>query len=171
MNDTLNTLYNRRSIRSYESKKVDKEIINEILKAGTYAPSARNMQSSIIIVVNDNQVHKKLVELGSSFRGMDPFYGAPHIILVLSKKDTFCPIQDGSLVLGNMMLAAKSLNVGSCWINCLKDILELDEAKELKEKITEGGTYIPVGALILGYPKDNVWPDAKERKEGYIRYL
>ncbi len=171
MNETLNTIYNRRSIRSYDQKEVSKEILSEILKAGSFSASARNMQSSIIIMVNNKDIHNKLVELGTNIRGMDPFYGAPHMILVLSKKETFCPIQDGSLVLGNMMLAAKSLGVGSCWINCLKDILELPEAKELKETITENGTYIPVGALIVGYPKDDVWPEAKERKEDYIRYI
>lgn len=171
MNDTIKTIIERRSIRDYEQQLVNKDILNEILKAGTYAPSARNSQSSIIILVEDEIVKNKLKELSVKLRGTDTFYNAPHIVLVLSKKDSFCPIQDGSLVLGNMMLAAKSLNVGSCWINSLKDILNMEEADDIKEKIDPNNEYIGVGALILGYPKNNIWPSEKTKKEDYIRYI
>ena len=171
MNETINTLLLRRSIRDYEGKLVDECILNEIMKAGTYAPSARNSQSSIIIHVKDEKVRMKIKELSKIIRGVDAFYNAPHMILVLSRFDSFCPIQDGSLVLGNMMVAAKSLGVGTCWINCLKDILKLPEAKELKDLIDPNDEYIAVGALILGYPKDDKWPDEKAKKEDYIRVI
>ena len=94
MNDTIKTIIERRSIRDYEQQLVNKDILNEILKAGTYAPSARNSQSSIIILVEDEIVKNKLKELSVKLRGTDTFYNAPHIVLVLSKKDSFCPIQD-----------------------------------------------------------------------------
>ncbi len=171
MNNTIDAIYSRRSIRSYESTKVSEDILKEIMIAGTYAPSARNMQSSVIYLVKDDVVHNKLVDLGVLLRGSDPFYGAPHIVLVMSKKDTFCPIQDGSLVLGNMMLCARDFGVGSCWINCLNDILNLKEAKELKDLIDPNNEYVGVGALILGYPKDGIWPKEKEKKKDYIKYL
>ena len=171
MNETINTLYTRRSIRDYEEMQVNEEILNEIMKAGTYAPSARNSQSSIIIYVKDENVRLKIKELSKIIRGMDAFYNAPHMMLVLSKAESFCPIQDGSLVLGNMMVAARSLGVGTCWINCLKDILKLPEAKDIKDLIDPNDEYIAVGALILGYPKDKEWPSEKPKKQDYIKVI
>lgn len=171
MNETINTLKLRRSIRDYSETKVNEEILNQIMQSGTYAPSARNSQSSIIILVKDVNISNKLKELSKKVRGVDSFYNAPHIMLVLSKYDSFCPLQDGSLVLGNMMIAARSLGVGTCWINSLKDILSLDEAKDIKHLIDPLDEYMAVGALILGYPKDDIWPDEKVKKNDYIRYI
>lgn len=172
MNETLNTIANRRSIRSFESKEISKEDMELILQAGANAASAMNMQSGKIFLVTDPTIQNELRRIGASIspRKTDPFYGAPYIIMVLAKKNTPCPIQDGSLILGNMMLASRSLGIGSCWINCLKNILSTDEGKKIKEMIDKDDEYLVVAALVLGYPKDNIWPASKEKKKDYIDY-
>lgn len=173
MNETLNTIYNRRSIRSFKDEKISEHDLDLIIKAGTLSPSALNMQSGKIVVVKSEEVINLLREIGTSIfpKHVDPFYGAPNIILVLVKKDTFCPVQDGSVIMENMMLACRSLGIGSCWINCLNDILNNDSAKGIKKLIDEHDEYIGVAGMAFGYPKDDVWPEAKPRKNDYVIYL
>lgn len=172
MNDTLNTIYNRRSIRNFESTPISNKDLNLILEAGTYAPSAMNMQSGKIFLVTDPTIQNELRRIGTTIspRKSDPFYGAPYIVMVLAKRDTHCPIQDGSLIMGNMMLASRSLGIGSCWINCLKDILNAEDGKKIKNIIDKDDEYLVVAALALGYPKDGSWPTTKEKKADYINY-
>lgn len=173
MNDTLDTIFTRRSIRSFKEEKISNKDLELILKAGTFAPSALNMQKGKIVVVENPKIIQQLREIGTSIfpKHIDPFYGAPHIILVLVKKDSFCPIQDGSVIMENMMLACRSLNIGSCWINCLSDILKNEKATNIKKQIDEHDEYIGVAAMAFGYPKDNKWPEAKPRKNDYIMYI
>lgn len=173
MNETLNTIFNRRSIRNFDTKEISNDDLNLILQAGTCAPSALNMQSGKIFLVCDKHIQNELRRIGTTIspRKTDPFYGAPYIIMVLTKKSTPCPLQDGSLILGNMMLASRSLGIGSCWINCLKDILNTDDGQIIKKKIDENDEYLVVGALALGYPTNDMWPEAKAKKDNYINYL
>ena len=172
MNETLNTIANRRSIRSFEPTTISDNDLKLILEAGTCAPSAMNMQSGKIFLVTDPTIQNELRKIGTSIspRKSDPFYGAPYIIIVLAKKNTPCPIQDGSLIMGNMVLASRSLGIGSCWINCLKDILNTEDGKKIKDIIDKDDEYLAVAALALGYPKDGIWPTTKEKKEDYINY-
>ncbi len=173
MNETINTIISRRSVRCFEEQKISTKDLELIVKSGTYAPSALNMQSGKIIVINDQATINLLKTIGTNVspKHTDPFYGAPNIILVLVKKDSYCPIQDGSVIMENMMLACRSLNIGCCWINCLKDILLQPNAKELSNKINPNNEYIAVAGLVLGYPKDNLWPDEKPRKVNYVEYI
>ena len=105
MADTLNTLKTRRSCRAYTSEHVEEEKLNAIIEAGTYAATGMGKQSPIILVIKDPAVHEQLRKLNAAAMGMDidPFYGAPNLLVVLANKDIPTYIYDGSLVMGNMM--------------------------------------------------------------------
>lgn len=169
MNETLQTLKNRRSVRAYLPKQIKEEELHQILEAGIYAPTGMGAQSPIMVVVQDKETISYLSKLNAEVMGStsDPFYGAPTVIIVLADKNRGTCVEDGSLVIGNMMNAAASLGVGSCWIHRAKEVFESSEGKELLKKWGIHGDYIGVGNCILGYA-DGELPAAKPRKENYI---
>lgn len=169
MNETLNTLETRRSIRSYRSEQVPEDVLEEILRAGTYAPTGMGMQSPVMVVVQDPGMIGKLSELNAAVMGTDsdPFYGAPTVIVVLADKERGTCVEDGSLVMGNLMNAAASLGIGSCWIHRAREVFAGNEGKELmKTWGLDPEKYIGVGHCILGYAAEP--GKAKPRKEGYV---
>lgn len=169
MNETLNTLETRRSIRSYKSEQVPEEILEQILRAGTFAPTGMGMQSPVMVVVQDTDTIRKLSELNAAVMGSDgdPFYGAPTVIAVLADKARGTCIEDGSLVMGNLMNAAASLGIGSCWIHRAREVFAGKEGRELmKTWGLDPEKYIGVGHCILGYAAEP--GKAKPRKEDYI---
>lgn len=119
MNETIKNMIERRSIRKYTSEPVPQEIIDEIVEAGTYAATGRNAQSPIIIEVTNKELRDRLSALNAKImgkeEGFDPFYGANTVLIVLADKSKPTYLYDGSLVMGNLMLAAHSLGIGSCW--------------------------------------------------------
>ena len=132
MNETIQTLIARRSVRKYKKESIPKEILAEILKAGTYAPSGMNQQSSIILAITNQEVKNQLARMNAKILGkeeMDPFYGAPVVLVVLADASIPTAIYDGSLVMGNLMNAAASLGIGSCWIHRAKEVFETEEGK------------------------------------------
>lgn len=169
MNETLNNIITRRSIKKYKSDMIPDEIIDKILEAGTYAPSGMNRQSSIIIAVKNKQIRDKLSKLNAKIMGndqIDPFYNAPVILIVLADKTIPTHIYDGTLVMSNLMLAAHSLNIGSCWIHRAKEMFETTEGKEILKSLEIEGDYIGIGNCILGYIDEEKTPSP--RKEKYI---
>ena len=169
MNETLQTLKNRRSVRSYLPEQIKDEELQQILEAGIYAPTGMGAQSPIIVVVQDKETIAYLSKLNAAVMGStsDPFYGAPTVVVVLADRSRGTCVEDGSLVIGNMLNAAASLGVGSCWIHRAKEVFDSPEGKSLLEKWGIQGDYVGVGNCILGYAKGEV-PAAKPRKENYI---
>ena len=169
MNEILYNMKTRRSIRKYKDEMIPDEIIDQIIEAGTYAASGRNHQASIIIAVKDQTVRNQLSKLNAQVMGVDsdPFYGAPVVLVVLAKKDWPTHVYDGSLVMGNLMLAAHSLNVGSCWIHRAKEVFEMDEGKEILKSLGIEDEYEGIGNCILGYV-DGDMPEAAPRKDNYV---
>lgn len=170
MNKIISNIKSRRSIKKYKKEMIPEEIINEILEAGTYAPSGMNMQSSIIISVTNKQVRDKLSKLNAKImgrEGFDPFYGAPVVLIVLANKACPTYIYDGSLVMANLMLAAHSLNIDSCWIHRAKEVFELEEGKEILKYLGIEGEYEGIGNCILGY-RDCEELQASPRKQKYV---
>ena len=124
MNDVLENIITRRSIKKYKPDAVPDEIIERIVNAGTYAASGMNRQSPIIIAVTNKALRDRLSQMNAEImgrKGMDPFYGAPVVLIVLADKNIPTHVYDGSLVMGNMMLAAHSQGLGSCWIHRAKE--------------------------------------------------
>ena len=151
--ETLTVLKTRRSCRAYLPDPVEDEKLNAILEAGTYAATGMGRQSPIILVVKDPEVRAKLQKLNAAAMGMDidPFYGAPELLVVLASKDMPTYVCDGSLVMGNMMNAAADLGVASCWIHRAKEEFESEEGKAILKRLGIEGDYEGIGNLILGY--------------------
>ncbi len=168
-NETLHTLETRRSCRAYKPQQITEEELAAVLRAGMYAPSGKNRQSARIVVVQDAAARARLTRMNAAVMGSDkdPMYGAPTILLVVADAHNPNAVADGSLVMGNLMNAAASLGLGSCWINRAKEELEAEEGKALLKQWGLEGEYIGVGHCILGYPAEEPKP-AAPRKADYI---
>ena len=172
MNEVIQNMTSRRSVRAYSSKPVDRALIDEIIEAGLYAPSAMNKQDTLIIAIEDKSVRDKISKMNAAIMGSssDPFYSAPVILIVLYNKANRNGIYDGSLVLGNMMNAAHSLGLSSCWIHRAKEEFESDEGKELLKYLGIEGEWEGVGHMALGYSASSE-PKAPERKSGRVIHI
>lgn len=168
-NPTLETLKTRRSVRSYLPKQVEEDVLQAILEAGTYAATGMNRQSPIIVCVQDPEVRETLRRMNAAVMGNDgdPFYGAPTVVVVLADKNVRTCVEDASLVIGNMMNAAFSVGVDSCWIHRAKEEFASEEGRALLASWGIAGDYVGVGHLILGY-RDGDLPVTRPRKENYI---
>lgn len=169
MAETLKTLKTRRSCRSYKPDLIEEEKLNAIIEAGTYAATGMGKQSPIIIAVTDKAMRDKLSAMNAAVLGaqMDPFYGAPELLIVLADKNVRTYLYDGSLVMGNMMNAAADLGIGSCWIHRAKEEFESEEGKAILKDLGIEGDYEGIGHLILGYPAEPAKVPAP-RKGNYI---
>lgn len=172
MNQTIQDLKERRSYRKYQPEQIKDEELEMILEAGAYAPTGMGAQSPTMIAVQDKETIAQLSKMNAGVMGNDgdPFYGAPTIVVVLAKRDHVTNVEDGSLVLGNLMNAAHALGLASCWIHRAKEVFESEEGKALLKRWGIQGDYIGVGHCILGYPEGDV-PKAKPRKDGYITII
>lgn len=172
MNEVIKAIEERRSCRKYKAEMPPRELLMEVARAGSYAPTGKNTQSPIILVITDKAIRDQLSAMNARFLGVsgDPFYGAPCLMLVLANRIYPNYIQDGSLVMGNLMLAAESLGLGSCWINRAREEFEDAEGKKLLAKWGIAETYAGIGHCILGWPLEKQGK-AAPRKEDYIRWL
>ena len=168
-NEVIKALVERRSVRSYKDTPIPGEILDEILKAGPYAPTGRNRQAPIIIAVTDKALRDRLSRINASIMGTesDPFYGAPTVLVVLCDKSIPTYVYDGSLVMGNLLNAAHALGVAGCWIHRAKETFETDEGRAILRELGIEGDYEGIGNCILGYA-DGVVPETRPRKDGYI---
>ncbi len=173
-NQVLLALKSRRSIRKYKSEQIKDEELIAVMEAGTYAPTGHNKQDLWIVAVQNKEVMDKLIRMNATIMGVDtnPYYDAPTIVLVFGSPLSENPntIQNGSLILGNMMNAAYSIGLGSCWINREKEMFETKEGKELIKEFGLPQNVIGIGAIALGYPIKNP-ANALPRKEHYYRVI
>lgn len=172
MNEVLELIKKRRSIKKYKETPVPEELIEKVLEAGTYAPTGRNLQAPIIIAVTNKEKRDWLSSKNAEILGsdLDPFYGAPVVLITLYDKSINTGVYDASLVMENMMLAAVSLGLGSCWIHRAKEVFETVEGKEFLKELGIKGEYEGVGNCILGYT-DGDYPITRPRKENYVYYV
>lgn len=169
MNEILKAIKERRSCKSFKPDAVSDEIIDKIVEAGLFAASGIGMQSPIILAVTDKEVRDKLCALNSKYdqkHRPDPFYGAPAILVVLADKSVPTYVYDGSLVMGNMMLAAHSLDIGSCWIHRAKETFEDEEGKAILKDLGIEGDFEGIANCVIGYPTvpNNKIPPRKENR-------
>lgn len=169
--DMLEMMRSRRSIRKYTDKAVPKELIDKVIEAGLYAASGMNRQDTIIIAVTDKAHLEELSKTNASIMGSsgDPFYGAQAVLIVLADKNAPTYIYDGSLSIGNMLLEAHALGLGSCWIHRAKEEFESPEGKAILKKLGIDGDYEGIGHVALGYI-DGDLPDIIARKSGRVYY-
>ena len=172
MNETLQTILSRKSVKKFKSDSVDKQLIEQIVRAGMQAPTGLNKQSPIILAITNKEVRDKLSRINAGndpFLRPDPFYGAPVVLVVLADKSVPTHVYDGTLVMGNMLLAAHSLGLGACWIHRAKETFELPEGKAILQKLGLEGEYEGIGNCILGYA--DIVPQKKPRKENRVFWI
>jgi len=170
MNETMQTLLRRRSCRHYRKEQIREEDLQQILLAGSYAASGRGLQPVKVVVVQDPEIIGQLSRRNAQIwgkPGVDPFYGAPTVCVVLGDTDTYTWIEDGSLVLGNLMLAAEAVGAASCWINRARQEFDSPEGKALLRQWGIPERYRGVGYCILGYAAAEP-ARAKDRRPDFV---
>lgn len=172
MNNAIENMLSRRSIRQYKNDPIPEEILARILEVGTYAPTGMNKQAPIMIAVTNREMRDRLSKMNAQIMGTDndPFYGAPVVVVVLADKAVRTAVYDGSLVMGNLMLAAHELGIGSCWIHRAKEMFETEEGKAILRDLGIEGDYEGIGNCILGYANCDL-PAARPRKDHYIYHV
>jgi nitroreductase len=176
MNEVLKNIYDRRSVRSYTEESIPEEMIREIIKAGFHAPNGHNEQGLRFAVITNKVQLKKCSErsraLSTAFfekanaekpsetfasllkilskPDLDIFHGAPALVLVFAAPKCLTPVEDGSLAAENMMLAAHTYGLGSCWIGFAKPLM-FDP--EFMKSINIPMDHQLIAPLIFGYPK------------------
>jgi nitroreductase len=168
MNEAMNNLLTRRSIRRYKDTQVPDDLLDQVLEAGLYAPTGMNTQNIYMVAVRDKETRDQMMRMNAAVMGSqnDPFYGAPCVIVVLGDATGYPVVENGSLVLGNLMNAAHAVGLGSCWIHRAKEVFDTPEGKALLKKWGLPETLRGVGNCILGYA--NEVPGDKPRADGRI---
>lgn len=173
-NKVLDALRERRSIRRFREEQIKDEELRAVLEAGTWAPTARGLQDPWIVAVQRPDLLEKISRMNREVWGSDtdPFYGAPTYVLVFASgpEKSANGLCDGALVLGNMMIAAHSIGLGSCWINREREMFSTEEGRKMMKEFGLPDGLMGVGALALGYPASfpqRVLP----RKDGYFRII
>lgn len=169
MNEAMKNLLERRSVRGYKKDLVPAEVLDEILEAGKYAPSGMGQQKTLMVVTQDPELVVKLSKMNADVMGAksDPFYGAPTVVIVFADSEQGTCVENGSLVMGNLMNAAHAVGVDSCWIHRAREVFDSEEGKALKAEWGVPESYIGIGHCVLGY-RSGEYPEAKKRKDGFV---
>lgn len=173
MKSCMEIMLTRRSVKKYKADMMPQTAdIDKIIEAGLAAASGRNMQAPVIVAVTNKEIRDRLSRANAGIMGAaaDPFYGAPCVLVVLAEKTAHTYVYDGSLSLGNMMLAAHELGLGSCWIHRAREVMAQDEWQEWIKELGLVGEYEGIGNLVVGY-LDGEYPAEKPRKEGRVVYV
>lgn len=156
MNDIIRS---RRSCRKFDSSKpVEKEKINEIIQAGLVSPTGMNTQDTFVIVIENKEIRDEIAKLNASVAGwnIDPFYGAPVVLIIASKKTPFAEINGGAMI-QSMLLEATNQGLATCWIHRAKEVLASKEGQALLSKTgLNFDEIVGVGNIALGYPLEAV---------------
>lgn len=168
MNQTIDTLKNRCSTKKYLDTPVPDALLDTVLEAGLYAPSGLNNQKVVTVAVRDRETRDQLSRMNAAIMGasIDPFYNAPCVIVVLSDPERNTWVEDGALVMGNLMNAATALGLGSCWVHRAREMFDSPEGKQLLKQWGLPETLRGIGNCLLGYADGT--PVRKPRAEGRI---
>ena len=172
----------RRSCRAFSSQMPERALIEKVCEAGTWAPTGHGKQSPIIVAITRKDLRDKLSEMnariwnqftvqrgGTPHEGIDPFYGAPVVLLVLADRKVPTYIYDGYAVLTNLANAAEAVGLASCWIPRAKEEFDSEEGKALLRELGIEGDYEGIDHLVLGYPAKSI-PSPLPRKTDYVRW-
>lgn len=174
MSELTKIIKERRSIRKFKSNMVPKDLINEVIEAGIYAASGRGKQASLVIAVTNKELRDRIVaencKIGGWEENFDPFYNAPVILIVIADRNIPTAVYDGSLTLGNMMLKAHELGLGSCWIHRAKEEFDSEFGKDILKQLGIEGDFEGVGHLALGYADCDL-PEIPERNNNRVFFI
>ena len=164
MNEAIKNLHERRSIRAYKPEPIPKDLLEAIVAAGKAAPSGMNRQAYHITVV---QKPEALEQLKAAVAGT---YDAPCMILVSGPTDSPIAVHDCDAVMSNMMNAARSLGIGSCWLFAYGVKAAEPEVKAVYTALGVPEDYQVVVGAAFGSPAGE-WPEAKEKKTDNVNYV
>lgn len=174
MNETIQNILTRRSVRNFDPERLpSEEQIAQIVECGKYAANGMGFQHTKMLVVTNREVRDRISRMNAGILGTagDPFYGAPVIIMVLAKAGWRNRVYDGSLVMGNLMLAAHSLGVDSIWIHRAKEECESAEGREILQLAgINPDEWEGIGHCALGFRKGEV-PEPKPRKADFVHWI
>lgn len=170
MNEVIEAMRDRRSVRAYTDEVPSDELVERVVDAGLWAASGRGRQSPIVLAVTDRALRDRLSAMNARImgapEGTDPFYGAPVVLVVLADRSVPTHVYDGSLVMGNLMLAAHELGLGSCWIHRAREEFDSPEGRQILAELGVEGDYEGIGHCVLGYAAEV--PEPKPRREGRL---
>lgn len=184
-NMVLETILSRRSTRNYKADKIDEEILNEIINAGTYAPSAHNQQSWHFTVVTNRELLRKMsnetkeqtkesddnvIRKMANNSNFDIFYKAPAAIIVSGDNSSMMPQVDCAAATQNILIAAESLDVGTCWNGFVSFIFQGEVGEKWRKELNIPENHTPYYAIGLGY-KDGKTLQAPARRENRVNYI
>jgi len=171
MNETISTILGRRSVRVYMPEPVGQAELEEMLEAGRYAPSAMNQQPWHFTVIRNPELLRKLEEsCKSAFldsnvealrevaqqEGFRVFYHAPMLIIISGDPGALAAQYDCTLAMENVMLAAASLGIGSCWTHAVMMFHATEKGRDIFRELgvifPEG--YLPYAAAVFGRPAE-----------------
>lgn len=174
MNEIIKAMKERRSIRKFKPDMPPRADIEQIIEAGLYAANGKGRQAAITVAVTNKAVRDRIMEanrkIGGWQEGFDPFYGAPVILIVLAEKGWANRTYDGSLVMGNLMLAAHALGLGSIWINRAREEFEQEEWRKFLADLGVPGEWEGIGHCAVGYMEGES-PEAAKRKDGRVFWV
>ena len=174
MNDVIKALIERRSCKNFDPNKiVEKEKLDLILEAGKYAANGRGLQAATMVVIQNKETISKIAKLNAGVlnaSNINPFYNATTLVIVFADPTAHTYVEDGSLVMGNLMIAAHSLGVDSCWIHRAKEVFASEEGQKLKKEWGIAENLVGIGNCILGYRAADLLPP-KPRKSDFVRYV
>jgi nitroreductase len=181
MQSTIEVLKSRRSTKNFSDKKVSVDDIKLIMDAAVNAPTGMNAQSPKILVIQKKDIIERFSQWNKSFYpeevkdnlsdDFDPFYNASTLIIVLADKTYPTCVEDGSLVIGNILNAASSIGIGSCWIHRAREEFDSLQGHELLKVWGLSENYIGIGHVVLGYPAEGYEIGEKKIKEDYVVYM
>lgn len=170
MNEVIEAMRDRRSVRAYTEEVPSDELVERVVDAGLWAASGRGRQAPIVLAVTDRALRDRLSAMNARImgapEGTDPFYGAPVVLVVLADRSVPTHVYDGSLVMGNLMLAAHELGLGSCWIHRAREEFDSPEGRQILAELGVEGDYEGIGHCVLGYAAEV--PEPKPRREGRL---
>jgi nitroreductase len=174
MNDVIKALIERRSCKNFDPNKiVEKEKLDLILEAGKYAANGRGLQAATMVVIQNKETISKIAKLNAAVlnaSNINPFYNATTLVVVFANPVAHTYVEDGSLVMGNLMIAAHSLGVDSCWIHRAKEVFASEEGQKLKKEWGIAENLVGIGNCVLGYRAADLLPP-KPRKSDFVRYV
>lgn len=183
MNQTIETILNRNSIRKYTTEQIKDDELNLLIECASKAPSGHNCQPWHFTVIQNKKFIDNMstkckelmaksgidwVERMGTNERLHLFHKAPTIIVVSSNMDTYSPYADCSAAIENMMLAAWSMGIGSCWIGLTSFLFEIEEEVK-KLNLPEG--YKPLYTVTLGYPDPSREHKSPERNKDIVNYI
>lgn len=185
MNEVIQCILNRRSIRSYKPEQIKDEEIQAIVQAGIYAPSAGNgqpwhitvIQNKVVLEGMSSAIKELLLKSDNPYfqqraqaEGFNVFHKAPAVVVVSGDVESrFVPV-DCAAAVENMLVAAASLKIGSCWIGMADVLFSAEEGREFIKELGIPEGYKPVYTLILGYPAED-YPKAPPRKDNTVNFI